>query len=91
MNLASLLGGGGLQTQTNPLAGVVGGTTGLIGTAGVQNELADLCALLGSQQRHNVPLTNLQVLELQRAVAAQKLATETQAAAAVYKPRSTRR
>ena len=47
------------------------------------NELAGLCALLGNQQSHNVSLTNLQVVELQRAVAAQKLATEQQAAAAV--------
>ena len=30
MNLASLLGGGGLQSQINPLAGVLGGSTGLI-------------------------------------------------------------
>ena len=70
MNLASLLGGGGLQTQINPLAGVLGGSTGLLGTAGVPNELAGLCALLGNQQSHNVTLTNLQVVELQRAVAA---------------------
>ena len=41
-----------------------------------------LCALLGNQQSHNVPLTNLQVVELQRAVAAQELATEMQAAQA---------
>ena len=34
-----------------------------------------------NQQSHNVPLTNLQVVELQRAVAAQKLAMEKQAAA----------
>ena len=47
------------------------------------NELAGLCALLGNQQSHNVTLTNLQVVELQRAVAAQKLATEKQAAALV--------
>ena len=47
MNLASLLGGGGLQTQMNPLASVLGGTTGLLGTSGVPNELAGLCALLG--------------------------------------------
>ena len=68
-----------LQTQINPLAGVLG----LIGTSGVLNELAGLCALLSNQQSHNVSLTNLQLMELQRAVAAQKLATETQAAAAV--------
>ena len=68
MNLDSLLGGGGgLQTQINPLAGVLGGTTGLLGTAGVPNELAVLCALLGNQQTHNVSLTNFQVVELQRA------------------------
>ena len=47
------------------------------------NELAGLCALLGNQQIHNKFLTNLQVVELQRAVAAQKLAMEKQAAAAV--------
>ena len=51
--------------------------------SGVPNELAGLCALLGNQQSHNVPLTNLQVVELQRAVAAQKLATERHSAAAV--------
>ena len=83
VNLASLLGGGGLHTQMNPLADVLGGTTGLLGTSGVPNELAGLCALLGNQQSHNVSLTNLQVVELQRAMAAQKLATEQQAAAAV--------
>ena len=87
MNLASLLGGachGGFQSQINPLAGVLGGSTGLLGTSGVPYELAGLCALLGNQQSHNVSLTNLQVVELQRpAVAAQKLATEKQAAAAV--------
>ena len=39
MNLASLLGGGGLQSQMimnpmmNPLAGVLGGSSGLLGTA----------------------------------------------------------
>ena len=76
MNLASLLGGGGLHTQMNPLDGVLGGTTGLIGTSGVPNEPVGLCALLGNQQSHNVSLTNLQVVELQRAVAAQKRATE---------------
>ena len=81
--LASLLGGGGLQAHINPLAGVLGGSTGLLGTAGVPNELAGLCALLGNQQSHNVTLTNLQVVELQRAVAAQKLATEKQAAVLV--------
>ena len=47
--------------------------------------LAALCALLGkfNQQSHvhNVPLTNLQVMELQRAVA--KIVTAKQAAAAV--------
>ena len=42
-----------------------------------------LCALLCNQQGHNESLTNLQVVELRRAVAAQKLVTETQAAAAV--------
>ena len=47
------------------------------------NELAGLCALLGNQQSHNVTVTNLQVVELQRAVAAQKPETETQAAALV--------
>ena len=84
MNLASLLGGGGgLQTQINPLAGVLGGTSGLLGTPGVSNELVGLCALLGNQQSHNVSLTNLQVVELQRDVAAQKLASEKQAAAVV--------
>ena len=46
-------------------------------------ELAGLCALLGNQQSHNVPLTNLQVVELQRAMAVQKLATGQQEAAAV--------
>ena len=59
---------------------------GLLDTAGVPNELAGLCALLGNQQSHNVhnvTLTNLQVVKLQRAVAAQKLATEKQAAALV--------
>ena len=74
MNLASLLGGGGLQTQMNPLAGALGGpsnSSGLLGIGGVPNELAGLCALLGNQQSHNVTLTNLQVVELQRAVAAQ--------------------
>ena len=44
---------------------------------------AGLCALLGNQQSHNMTLTNLQVVELQRAVAAQELATEKQAAALV--------
>ena len=85
MNLASLLGGGpgGLQSQINPLAGVLGGSSGFLGTAGVLKELAGLCALLGNQQSHNVTLTNLQVVELQRAVAAQKLAMEKQAAALV--------
>ena len=79
INLASLLGGG-LQTQSNPLAGILGGcTTGLLGTASMTNELAGL----GNQQRHNISLTNFQVVELQRAVAAQKLATEKQTAAAV--------
>ena len=47
------------------------------------NELAGLCALLGNQQSHNVYLTNLQVVELQSAAAAQELATEKQVAAAV--------
>ena len=45
------------------------------------------CALLGNQQSHNVhnvPLTNLQVVELRRAVAAQKLASEKQSAAVVH-------
>lgn len=84
MNLASLLGGGGLQTQINPLAGALGGPSmGLLGASGVPNELAGLCALLGNQQSHNVTLTNLQVVELQRAMTAQKLATEKQAAALV--------
>ena len=81
--LASLLGGGGLHTQMNPLAGGLGGTTSLLVTSGVPNELAGLCALLGNQQSQNVSLTNLQVVELQRDVAAQKLATEQQAASAV--------
>ena len=67
MNLASLLGGGGLNTQINPLAGVLGGAFGLLGMSGVPNELAGLCALLGNQQSHNVSLKNLQVVELQRA------------------------
>ena len=58
MNFASLLGGGGLQSQINPLAGVLGGSSGLLGTSGVPNELAGLCALLGNQQSHNVTLTN---------------------------------
>ena len=83
MNLASRFGGGGLQTHISPLTGVLGGTTGI---CGVPNELAGLCALLGNQQSHNAPLTNLHVAELQRAVAAQtpqKLTTEKQAAAAV--------
>ena len=62
MNLASLLGGGGLQSQTNLLAGVLGGSSGLIGTSGVPNELAGLCALLGNQQRHNVSHTNVHVV-----------------------------
>ena len=87
MNFASLLGGGGLQSQINPLAGVLGGSSGLLGTSGVSNELAGLCALLGNQRGHNCNVTltnsNLQVVELQRAVAAQKLATERQAAALV--------
>ena len=84
MNLASLLGGSSLRTQINPLAGILGGSSsGLLGASGVPNELAGLCALLGNQQSHNVTLTNLQVVELQRAVAAQKLATEKQAAALV--------
>ena len=83
MNLASLLGGGDVHTQMNPLAGVLGGTAGLLGTSGVTNELAGLCVLLGNQQSHNVSLTNLQVVELQRAVAAQELATERQGAATV--------
>ena len=69
--------------QMNPLAGVLGGDEGLLGTYGVPSELARLCALLGNQQRHNVSLTNLQVVELQKAVAAQTLATEKQAAAVV--------
>ena len=73
MNLASLLGDVGLQTQIKPIAGVLGGTKGLLGTSGAPNELTGLCALLGNQQSHNdiVPLTNLQVVELW-AVAAQK-------------------
>ena len=84
MNLASLLGGGGLQTQITPLAGALGGPSmGFLGASGVPGELAGLCALLGNQQSHNVTLTNLQVVELQRAMAAQKEATEKQAAALV--------
>ena len=84
MNIASLLGGGGgLQSQINPLASGFGGSSRPLGMSGVPNELAGLCALLGNQKIHNVPLTILQVVELQRAVAAQKLATEQQAAAAV--------
>ena len=84
MNPASLLGGRGLQAQMTPLAGALGGpSSGLLGVNGVPNELAGLCALLGNQQSRNVTLTNLQVVELQRAVAAQKLATEKQAAALV--------
>ena len=49
------------------------------------NEPAGLCALvlLGNQKNRNVPLTNLQVVELQGAVAAQKLATEKQAATVI--------
>ena len=39
MNLASLLSGGGLQTQIHPLASVLGGTTGLLGTSGALNEV----------------------------------------------------
>ena len=50
MNFASLLGGGGLQSQINPLAGVLGGSSGLLGTSGVPNELADLCALLATNK-----------------------------------------
>ena len=38
---------------------------------------------LGQQKSHNVTLTNLEVVELQRAVAAQKLATGKQASALV--------
>ena len=53
MNLASLLGGGGLQSQMDPLAGVLGASSGPLGTAGVPNELEGLCALLGNQQSHN--------------------------------------
>ena len=83
MNRSSLLGGGGLQTQNNLLASVLGGTAGLFGASGVPNELARLCALLGNQQSHSVPHTNLQAVELQRAVAAQKIATEKQAAVVV--------
>ena len=84
MNLASLLGGGGLQTQITPLAGALGGPSmGFLGASGVPGELAGLCALLGNQQSHNVTLTNLQVVELQRAMAAQREATEKQAAALV--------
>ena len=83
MNLTSLLGEGGLHTQINPLAGGIGGTTGLLSTSDAPNGLAGLCALLGNQQSHTVSLTNLQVVELQRAVAAQKLATEKQADAGV--------
>ena len=68
----------------NPLAGALGGPSmGLLSASGVPSELAGLCALLGNQQSHNVTLTNLQVVELQRAVAAQKLATEKQAAGLV--------
>ena len=86
MNLASLLGGGGLQAQMTPLAGALGGSSSglrVLGVNGVPNELAGLCALLGNQQSHNVTLTNLQVVELQRAVVAQKLETEKHAAALV--------
>ena len=49
INLASLLGGVGLQTQSNLLAGALGGSTGLLGTARVPNELAGLCARLSGQ------------------------------------------
>ena len=70
MNFASLLGGVGLQSQINSLAGALGGSSGLLGTSGAPTELAGLCAILGNQQSHNVSLTNLQVVELQRAVAA---------------------
>ena len=59
MNLASHLGGVGLQAQSNPRVRVLGGLTGLLRTAGVPNELAGLCALLGNQQSHSVSLTNL--------------------------------
>ena len=83
MNLASLLGGGGLQTQSDPPAGILGGSTGLLGMAGVPNERAGLCVLLGNQQSHSASLTNLQVVEVQQAVAAQKPVTDKQAAAAV--------
>ena len=72
-----------VSTRRSIRYGVLGETSGLLGTSGVPNELAGLCALLGNQQSHNVSLTNLQVVELQRAVAAQKLAMEKQAAAAV--------
>ena len=83
MSFALLGGGGGLQSQMNPHAGVLGRSSGLLCTSGVPNELAGLCALLGNQQSHNVTLTNLQVVEPQMAVAAQKLAAEKQADALV--------
>ena len=67
----------------NPLASVSSGIAGLLGTPGVPNDLVGLCVLLGNQQSHNVSLMNLQVVELQRAVAAQRLATEKQATAFV--------
>ena len=48
MNLASLLGGGGgFKSQINPVVGVLGGSTGLLGTAGVPNELAGSVCTLG--------------------------------------------
>ena len=55
MNLASLLGGVGLQTL-NPLNGVLGGsTTGLLCTAGVPNEVA------GGENRGDGDLTSRSV------------------------------
>ena len=59
IGIASLRGGDGLHTQIHPLDGASGGTTGLLGTSGVPNALAGLCAILGNQQSHNVPLTDL--------------------------------
>ena len=72
------------STVINPLALVLGETSGLHGTSGVPSKLAGLCDLLGNQQSHNVRLTDLQVVELQRAVASQKIAAAKQAAAAVH-------
>ena len=95
MNLASLLSGGGLQTQINPLASVLGGTTGLLATSGVPKELSGLCVLLGNQQSRNVSLTNLQVVELQRAVSLymwlRRNPRRRSRRLRLYKPRSTGR